>query len=77
MYMTLKEIVKQLKACGFTCEAGKLEDNAAFQELEKLVEETSDIDFEEDKISWDNVITGSVIEDDPTEDDNINLSDDE
>lgn len=36
--MTLEEIVSQLKSCGFTCEAGKLENNVAFMELEKMSE---------------------------------------
>jgi hypothetical protein len=34
--MTLQEIVDQLRACEFTCEAGRLEMNVAFQELEKI-----------------------------------------
>jgi hypothetical protein len=32
----LREIVEQLKACGFECEAGKLENNTAFQQLVEL-----------------------------------------
>lgn len=74
--MTLIQIVDQLKTCGFTCEAGKLEDNIAFQELEKLVTELSEnAELEEDQISWDNVITGEVIEEDPTTEDNTNVED--
>jgi hypothetical protein len=34
--MTLQEIVDQLKGCGFTCEAGPLENNVAFIALEEL-----------------------------------------
>lgn len=40
--MTLQEIVDQLRWCEFACEAGKLEMNTAFQELEKLAKEESD-----------------------------------
>jgi hypothetical protein len=32
--MTLKEIVEQLKSCRYECEAGPLENNVAFIELE-------------------------------------------
>lgn len=34
--MNLSEIILQLKACGFTCEAGRLEDNTAWRELERM-----------------------------------------
>lgn len=34
--MTLPEIVAQLKSCGFECDAGRLEFNAAFQALAEL-----------------------------------------
>lgn len=34
----LKKVIKELKECGFTCEAGDLKDSVAFQWLEKLVE---------------------------------------
>lgn len=34
--LNLKEIVKQLKECNYTCEAGPLENNTAFIELEKI-----------------------------------------
>nr|WP_306292000.1 DUF2829 domain-containing protein [Bacillus sonorensis] len=34
--MKLNEIVDQLKDCGFECEAGPLENNVAFVELEKI-----------------------------------------
>lgn len=34
--MTLTEIVAQLKRCGYRCEAGPLEMNVAFQELEEM-----------------------------------------
>jgi hypothetical protein len=34
--MELKEIVSQLKSCAYTCEAGPLEGNTAFVELEML-----------------------------------------
>jgi len=32
--MTLREIVEQLRWCGYECVAGRLEDNEAFRELE-------------------------------------------
>ncbi|WP_433958550.1 hypothetical protein [Cytobacillus horneckiae] len=35
----LKEIVKQLESCGYTCDAGPLENNTAFLELKSLAEE--------------------------------------
>lgn len=35
----LKEIVEQLKACNYECEAGPLENNVAFQKLEELANE--------------------------------------
>lgn len=38
--MTLLEIVEQLKACGYHCEAGSLEMNVAFQELEEMATAT-------------------------------------
>lgn len=31
--MTLAEIVEQLRSCNYECEAGRLEDNVAFEEL--------------------------------------------
>lgn len=34
--MTLLEIVEQLKFCGFECEDGKLENNAAFLQLVQI-----------------------------------------
>lgn len=34
--MTLLEIVEQLKSCGYRCEAGSLEMNTAFVELERM-----------------------------------------
>lgn len=38
--MDLKEIVEQLRLCGFTDEMGhSLENNIAFQKLQKLVKE--------------------------------------
>ena len=73
--MTLIQIVDQLKACGFTCEAGKLEDNIAFKELEKIVELSKEIESKEDQVSWDNVITGDILEEDPTVEDNTNVED--
>ncbi|MCM3272646.1 hypothetical protein [Paenibacillus elgii] len=33
--MTLKEIVNQLESSGYTCEAGPLENNVAFQALKE------------------------------------------
>lgn len=33
---SLKEIVKQLRSCGYTCEAGPLENNVDFQMLERI-----------------------------------------
>ncbi len=41
--MTLQEIVAQLESCGFTCQAGPLEKNAAFVALKAMAE--SEIDF--------------------------------
>jgi hypothetical protein len=40
--MTLQEIVEQLRACGFECEAGPLENNVAFQELVRLAEQSTE-----------------------------------
>lgn len=37
--MKLKEIVEQLKACGYQCEAGPLENNVAFIALEQRAEQ--------------------------------------
>lgn len=34
----LPAIVEQLKSCGFVCEGGKLENNAAFVELERIAD---------------------------------------
>lgn len=34
--MLIREIVEQLKKCDFECKGGKLEDNLAFKELEKI-----------------------------------------
>ncbi len=36
MHYTLPEIVEQLRACGYECEAGRLEFNTHFQALEEL-----------------------------------------
>lgn len=33
--MTLQEIIEQLEACGYECEAGPLENNVAWQELKQ------------------------------------------
>ena len=38
--MNLKEIVTQLRACGYECVAGPIENNVAFIELERLASET-------------------------------------
>lgn len=35
-FKTLKEIVEQLKNCGYECEAGPLVNNVAFQKLSEL-----------------------------------------
>jgi hypothetical protein len=35
----LKEIVEQLKSCGYSCEAGPLENNTAFIQLEELAKD--------------------------------------
>lgn len=40
-FTTLQAIVDQLRACAFTCEAGRLESNVAFMALEKLAKEPS------------------------------------
>jgi len=37
-FKTLKEIVEQLRDCGFECEAGSLEHNVAFRKLAELAE---------------------------------------
>ncbi|MGN9867325.1 hypothetical protein [Bacillus swezeyi] len=37
-FKTLKEIVEQLKDCGYECEAGPLVNNVAFQKLAELAE---------------------------------------
>lgn len=34
--MNIQEIVKQLEWCGYTCEAGPLENNVAFIELKEI-----------------------------------------
>jgi hypothetical protein len=34
--MTLAEIIEQLEACGYECEAGPLENNVVWQELKKV-----------------------------------------
>ncbi len=35
-FKTLKEIIEQLKDCGYECEAGLLVNNIAFQKLAEL-----------------------------------------
>lgn len=35
--MLLKNIVQQLESCDYTCEAGTLENNTAFQRLKSIV----------------------------------------
>ncbi|MBW7634751.1 hypothetical protein K1I48_14880 [Bacillus licheniformis] len=37
-FKTLKEIVEQIKACDFECEAGPLTNNVAFQKLAELAD---------------------------------------
>ncbi|MCY8026385.1 hypothetical protein MOC05_14785 [Bacillus sonorensis] len=37
-FKTLKEIVEQIKECGFECEAGPLVNNVAFQKLAELAD---------------------------------------
>ncbi|MGF7528504.1 hypothetical protein [Bacillus paralicheniformis] len=37
-FKTLKEIVEQIKECGFECEAGPLINNAAFRKLAELAD---------------------------------------
>lgn len=37
-FKTLKEIVEQLKDCGYECEAGPLVNNVAFQKLAELAD---------------------------------------
>lgn len=37
--MNLSEIVAQLRACNYECEAGRLENNVAFQELARMADE--------------------------------------
>lgn len=36
--MTLREIIEQLESCNYECEAGNLENNIAWQELEQRIE---------------------------------------
>lgn len=38
----LKEIVEQLESCGYTCQAGPLENNTAFVKLKELAEAEGD-----------------------------------
>ena len=37
-FKTLKDIVEQLKDCGYECEAGPLVNNVAFQKLAAMAE---------------------------------------
>jgi len=37
-FKTLKEIVEQIKECGFECEAGPLINNVAFRKLAELAD---------------------------------------
>ncbi|ASB90440.1 hypothetical protein OZL92_20950 [Bacillus sonorensis] len=37
-FKTLKEIVEQIKECGFECEAGPLTNNIAFRKLAELAD---------------------------------------
>ena len=41
--MTLKEAIQQLKDCKFTCEAGPLENNVAFQFLDGLIQNAIEV----------------------------------
>lgn len=50
--MTLQEIVTQLHACGYTCEAGKLENNVAWQELERLAKERTWVPLTGDSLDY-------------------------
>jgi predicted DNA binding CopG/RHH family protein len=36
--MTLTEIIEQLESCNYECEAGRLENNVAWQELKKMAQ---------------------------------------
>lgn len=38
--MTLSEIIEQLESCGFTCEAGPLENNVAWRQLRGMNKNT-------------------------------------
>ncbi|MCY8345038.1 hypothetical protein MOC74_06080 [Bacillus haynesii] len=40
--MKLNKIVQQLKGCGFECEAGPLENNVAYIQLEKFADALAD-----------------------------------
>lgn len=42
--MKLREIVEQLRSCGYTCEAGALENNVAFMELERITQANESVD---------------------------------
>ncbi len=46
MTYTLMEIVEQLRACEFKCEAGLLENNTAFVALEEMAEREKSMLFE-------------------------------
>jgi hypothetical protein len=39
--MTLREIVEQLQSCNYECEAGPLENNVAFVDLQRLADQTT------------------------------------
>jgi hypothetical protein len=36
--MTLQEIIEQLESCHYECEAGTLENNAAFRKMKQVAE---------------------------------------
>jgi hypothetical protein len=46
--MTLAEIIEQLEACGYECEAGPLENNVAWQELKEIAQHETDCDCDAD-----------------------------
>lgn len=58
-YHTLREIVDQLKACEYACIAGKLENNEAFQELERLANEPSFVNINQEALARILADTGS------------------
>lgn len=47
--MGIQEIIKQLEACGYTCETGPLENNEAFAKLKEIAETDCDACLDEEE----------------------------